>query len=98
MKRYVKKYGNDVELRLEVRESDNLVVKSEVLYNTGSSMKTHLELGFIMGEKSVSSSTCFGGRDWEMLEQIAFAQSEAFYAHGECVESLLIDELIEITT
>ncbi|AUR87538.1 hypothetical protein NVP1101O_127 [Vibrio phage 1.101.O._10N.261.45.C6] len=96
MKRYVKKYGNNVELRLEVQEKPNLVVKSEVLYNTGSYMKTHLELGFIMGEKSVSSSTCFGGRDWEMLEDIAFAQSEAFLVHGVLEGINFLEDVVEL--
>ncbi len=98
LKHYIKSYGNDVELRLDFCEEANLVVKSEVLYNTGSYMKEHLSLGFIMGDKSVNSSTCFGGYDWKQLENIAHAQSEAFYAHGEAIDSLLIDDLIEISS
>lgn len=84
MKNYVKRYGFDVELRLTVNE-DSVVTKSEIVYNTGSRVLCHLELGLSFdGKKVVDSSTTFNNYcGWEILKDISEAQTDAFYFHGE---------------
>ncbi len=89
-----KDYGSKVKLELTVDTSSNKVIKSEVLYNDNDRFwKTHLSLGYLFGDKIVHCSTCFGGSDWELLECISTAQSEAFYTHGEDFTTLTIDDL-----
>ncbi len=97
-RKFIKSYGNKVKLVLEIGYDNRYIIKSSTVFyktNVYAYWKEHLSLGFIMGNKSVSSSTCFSGGDWELLENIAHAQSEAFYAHGENVDTLLIDDLRE---
>lgn len=97
-RKFIKNYGDKVKLVLETDYVDLYTIKNSTVFyksEVKDYWREHLSLGFTIGHKSVSSSTCFSGRDWELLENIAHAQSEAFYAHGENVDTLLIDDLRE---
>lgn len=87
---HFKDYGKGVRLVLTVCSTTKTVLQAEVLYKD-SAIRTFIKLGYIMGNKTVLSQECYSGSDWELFESLSFATSEAFYAHGEYFDSLLID-------
>lgn len=81
---YERYYGDVVKIEVKVLDSSREIVKTEVLYHTGSYWKEHLSLGVVMGDFVVGNSTCFNNRlGWKMLNHISEAQAEAFLVHGK---------------
>ena len=76
-------YGDAVKIEAKAFDKTGQIFETEVLYHTGSYWKEFLTLSYIMKEKSVGSSSCFNGRDWELFKDISQAQSDAFKVHGE---------------
>ena len=75
-------YGDAVKIEAKAFDKTGQIFETEVLYHTGSYWKEFLTLSYIMKEKSVSSSSCFNGRGWELFKNIAEAQADAFRVHG----------------
>lgn len=96
MSKFVKQYGENVKLVLEVN-GDNLVERSTVEYKTskGGYWKEHLVLECLAGNKIIDTHHPFTGADWSLFENLSTAQAEAFYAHGEDIDCVLIDDLRE---
>lgn len=71
----------------------HIIRKTNVLYKSKSDKfwKVFLTLDFIMKQKTIGSSTCFGNGDYELMSLIAQAQAEAFRIHGQ---ELCSDEIV----
>ncbi|ALY07026.1 hypothetical protein VmeM32_00032 [Vibrio phage vB_VmeM-32] len=78
----VKEFGPHC--RIIAIHNGRIIRKTNVLYKSKSDKfwKVSLGLDFIMKQKSISVSSCFGNGDYELMLLIAQAQAEAFRIHG----------------
>lgn len=90
---YESYYGASVKIEVSAFDKTGGIFETQVLCHTGSYWKEFLTLSYVMNEKSVRSSSCFNGGDWELFKNIAEAQAEAFNIHGKSLKqaSLYVD-------